>query len=218
MEETYGSEHGAYIWGRSVHNIRIERLWCDVTRGFGRKWSNFFHALELSCGLRPDLDAHIWLLHHLFLPGINQDATDWAQTWNEHKIRFDGERTRSPRDMFFFGMIQNGARGFDELQDGDDDVGDLDAYGIDWEELHDTDIMAHHAEHNSDHELDPHACDNPFSNETRGRTSFHMSSLDDVAALNAHLALNAHSQSRNMNSRRSVWIDALSFCRNLYDS
>ncbi|KAJ6552901.1 hypothetical protein B0H19DRAFT_899411, partial [Mycena capillaripes] len=36
-----------------VHNIRIERLWCDVTRGFGRKWSNFFHSLELSCDLRP---------------------------------------------------------------------------------------------------------------------------------------------------------------------
>ncbi|KAJ7355285.1 hypothetical protein DFH08DRAFT_619234, partial [Mycena albidolilacea] len=140
MEETYGWEHGAYIWGRGFHNIHIERLWCDVTRGFGCKWSNFFHTLELSCGLHPDLDAHIWLLHHLFLPGINQDATDWAQTWNEHKIWFDGECTESPRDMFFFGMIQNGARGFDDLQDGDDDVENLDAYGIDWEELHDTNI------------------------------------------------------------------------------
>jgi hypothetical protein len=85
--------------------------------------------------------------------------------------------------------------------------------------------MAHHTEHNSDHELDPHACVNPFSNEGPHQLS-HVEvnkplcpfSLDDVAALNAHLTLNAHSQSRNMNSRRSVWIDALSFCRNLYDS
>ncbi|KAJ7740477.1 hypothetical protein DFH07DRAFT_751592 [Mycena maculata] len=68
---------------RSVHNIRIERLWCDVTRGFGRKWSNFFLALEFSAGLRPDLDAHIWLIHHLFLPAINQDAIDWVRTWND---------------------------------------------------------------------------------------------------------------------------------------
>ncbi|KAJ7432236.1 hypothetical protein B0H11DRAFT_1760792, partial [Mycena galericulata] len=102
---------------RSVHNIRIERLWCDVAWGFGRKWSNFFLTLEFSCGLRPNLDAHIWLIHHLFLPTINQDAVDWAQTCNAHKIHFNNEQTRSPHDMFFFGMIQNGLRGFDELPD-----------------------------------------------------------------------------------------------------
>ncbi|KAJ7842925.1 hypothetical protein B0H13DRAFT_1648655, partial [Mycena leptocephala] len=135
---------------RSVHNIRIERLWCDVTRGFGRKWSQFLHSLELGCELRPDLDAHIWLLHHLFLPAINQDAQDWSRVWNEHKIRLDNERTRSPRDLFFFGMIENGLRGFEE---GDDDLDDLDAYGVDWDDLNNADIMAHHAEFNADPEL-----------------------------------------------------------------
>ncbi|KAJ7224560.1 hypothetical protein GGX14DRAFT_532018 [Mycena pura] len=228
MEATHGPERGAYIWGRSVHNIRIERLWCDVTRGFGRKWSNFFLSLEFSAGLRPDLDAHIWLLHHLFLAAINQDAADWARTWNEHKIRFDNERTRSPRDMFFFGMIENGLRGFDSDPDAsrdDDDIEDLDTYGIDWEELHNADIMAHHAEHNNDQELGPDALENPFSNVGPHQLS-HVDvqeplcpfTPEQVAGLDAHLALNLHSQSRNMNSRRSVWIDALSYCRQLYDS
>ena len=98
------------IWCRSVHNISIERLWCDVTRGFGLKWHNFFLDLEFACGLNPNLEAHIWL-HHLFLSSINKDAQDWAHLWNNHKLQFDNERTRSPQDMFFFGMIQNGPWG-----------------------------------------------------------------------------------------------------------
>ncbi|KAJ7178681.1 hypothetical protein C8R43DRAFT_942299 [Mycena crocata] len=154
-------------WGRSVHNIHIERLWCDVTRGFGRKWCNFFHTLEVSCGLRPDLNVHIWLIHHLFLPGINQDAQDWARTWNEHKIWFDNERTRSPCDLFFFGMIENGLRGFEDAPEtlDDDEVDDLDAYGVDWEDLNDADIMAHHVEVNADQEPDMGNAYNPVSND-----------------------------------------------------
>ncbi|KAJ7096984.1 hypothetical protein C8R43DRAFT_907761 [Mycena crocata] len=203
MEERYGPEHGAYIWGRSVHNIRIERLWCDVTRGFGRKWSNFFLSLEFGCG--------------------HQDAQDWARTWNEHKIRLDNERTRSPRDMFFFGMIQNGLRGFDEVpgEFDDDDIEDLETYGVDWEDLNDADIIAHHAEHNGDEDLNADNVNNPFSNDGP-HTLSHVEvplcpfSGDQVVLLNAHLALSAHSQSRNMNSRRAVWVAALDFCRQLY--
>ncbi|KAJ7754757.1 hypothetical protein B0H14DRAFT_2404926 [Mycena olivaceomarginata] len=229
MDNHYGLEHGAYIWGRSVHNIRIERLWCDVTRGFGRKWSNFFLSLEYACGLRPDLDAHIWLLHHLFLGGINDDAAEWARSWNEHKLRFDNERTRSPRDLFFFGMIENGLRGFDgvpeALADADNDIEDLDAYGIDWQELHDADLMAHHTEHNAEQELSPDDLDNPFSNDGPHRLS-HVEVLEplcpftpeEVAQLDTYLALDPHSQSRNMNSRRSLWISTLTFCRQLWSS
>jgi hypothetical protein len=59
MEAARGIERGSYIWGRlvligvrlminislvdrSVHNICIERLWCDFTQGFGAKWKIFF--------------------------------------------------------------------------------------------------------------------------------------------------------------------------------
>ncbi|KAJ7605090.1 hypothetical protein FB45DRAFT_706677, partial [Roridomyces roridus] len=36
---------------RSVHNIRIERLWVDFTRGIASKWVDFFFELELYYGL-----------------------------------------------------------------------------------------------------------------------------------------------------------------------
>ncbi|KAJ6449088.1 hypothetical protein DFH09DRAFT_1256622 [Mycena vulgaris] len=205
MEERYGREHGAYIWGRSVHNIRIERLWCDVTRAFGRKWSNFFLSVEYS-----------------------NDAADWARTWNEHKLCFDSERTRSPRDMFFFGMIENGLRGFEDMPEevlDDDDIDDLDAYGVDWEDLNNADIMAHYTASNADQELSMTDIKNPFSNDGP-HTLSHVEVLeplcpfseDQVDRLNQHLALSQHSLSRNMNSRRAVWIEVLDFCRNLYEN
>ncbi|KAJ7181629.1 hypothetical protein C8R43DRAFT_833320, partial [Mycena crocata] len=229
MENHYGLEHGAYIWGRSVHNIRIERLWCDVTRGFGRKWSNFFLSLEYSCGLKPDVPEQLWLLHHLFLAAINQDALEWARSWNAHKIRFDTERTRSPADMFFFGMIQNGERGFEherDLEEEDQEIEDLQAYGIDWEEFHDAELMAHHAEHNQEEDEEDDVDDdeypaatNPFTNEGPHKLS-HVEvvpptcplSPEELQLLNGHLGQLLHSESRNMNSRRAVWVEAFQFC------
>ncbi|KAF4569538.1 hypothetical protein EYR36_009332 [Pleurotus pulmonarius] len=47
MESLKGLEHGSYIWGRSVHNVRIERPWRDITLGFGQKWKQFFEHLEV---------------------------------------------------------------------------------------------------------------------------------------------------------------------------
>jgi hypothetical protein len=76
---------------------------------------------------------------------------DGACTWNEHKIRFDNERLRSPCDMFFFGMIQNRLRGFEALPEAIDDdceIDDLETYGVDWDDLNNHDILAYHAEHN----------------------------------------------------------------------
>ncbi|KAJ7874350.1 hypothetical protein B0H14DRAFT_2343737 [Mycena olivaceomarginata] len=130
---------------------------------------------------------------------------------------------RSPHDMFFFGMIENGFRGFDEIPD-DNDIEDLNAYGVDWDDLHDPDVMAHHAEFNTDQEVNDDDIQNPFTNDGPHKLS-HVEVLeplcpftaDQVVELNAHLALSMYSHSRNMNSRRAVWIDALSFCQELYE-
>ncbi|KAJ7796811.1 hypothetical protein B0H14DRAFT_2390310, partial [Mycena olivaceomarginata] len=80
--------------GWSVNNTRIERLWYDVTHGFGFKWKKFFFDLEVNHGLNPSIAAHIWLLHHLFLHCIDQDAQEWAEAWNSHNLQIRGERTR----------------------------------------------------------------------------------------------------------------------------
>ncbi|KAI0640815.1 hypothetical protein C8Q79DRAFT_920882 [Trametes meyenii] len=156
MEEVRGSGRGSYIWGRSVHNIRIERLWVDVTSGFGNKWKEFFRLLEASHGLQVDNDAHIWLLHHLFLDIINADAAQWAATWNQHVVSRRSERHLTPAQMYIRGIAQHGQRGIQPPEDpggqeseitNDEDFAD---YGIDWDELEHTRIRTHHHENNPD--------------------------------------------------------------------
>ncbi|KAI0261961.1 hypothetical protein BC834DRAFT_829503 [Gloeopeniophorella convolvens] len=129
MEENQGTGRGSYIWGRSVHNTRIERLWVEVTRAFGSKWKQFFHDLEEHHGLDPDLPAHIWLVHHLFLPNINRDAQRWASMWNAHKLQLKGERNRTPRAIWTLSMITDGPRGVHGLIQ-DEDVGNLAHFGV----------------------------------------------------------------------------------------
>ncbi|PIL36082.1 hypothetical protein GSI_01742 [Ganoderma sinense ZZ0214-1] len=133
MEEHRGLNRGSYIWGQSVHNTRIERLWYDVTRGFGLKWKNFFLELERCCGLDADNPAHIWLVHYLFLDAINHDAHEWAETWNAHVLHIKGERAASPRELFMFGMVRHGPWGITHIvEPPHEDVADVAAFGIDW--------------------------------------------------------------------------------------
>ena len=58
---------------RSVHNIRIERLWVDVTAKVGARWASTFRYLEQHMGLDINSANHIWLLHHLsYVPTITK--------------------------------------------------------------------------------------------------------------------------------------------------
>lgn len=80
---------------RSVHNIRIERLWYDVTQGIGSKWKSFFVQLEMEYELKVDNNNHIWLLHNLFLDGFNSELQEWGKAWNSHKLRVRGGKTNT---------------------------------------------------------------------------------------------------------------------------
>ncbi|KAJ6553003.1 hypothetical protein B0H19DRAFT_949550 [Mycena capillaripes] len=215
MEDHRGPGRGSYIWGRSVHNTRIERLWYDVTHGFGQKWKNFFHDLEINHGLNPRSPADIWLLHHLFLGSINQDAREWAQSWNSHKLQIKGERKRSPRDMFVFSMVQDGPRGLQRIVEPiDEAVEDITSYGVDWQVADEPRLMQHLLEHNpqdwenenpfrappaqlSDVPCEPPTC--PFTPE-------------EVALLDETLRGRVDVTSRNMGIRRLVWQEAFHIC------
>ncbi|RPD52483.1 hypothetical protein L227DRAFT_514753 [Lentinus tigrinus ALCF2SS1-6] len=222
MEATRGLNRGSYIWGRSVHNTRIERLWFDVTSGFGAKWKTFFLELEQQCGLDPDRADHLWLLHHLFLHSLNQDAQDWAQSWNAHTLHIQGERAASPRELFMFGMVRHGPRGMDlQPEPVNDPVDDLAAYGVDWAAMENQNLMRHHAAHN------PSASRNhsqPFTPASRPE-HLHEVTCDpprcpltpaQVSALNAHLAHHFDLNARDMLLRRRMWSAALDYCQRFF--
>ncbi|KAF9509588.1 hypothetical protein BS47DRAFT_1272454, partial [Hydnum rufescens UP504] len=142
MELTNGIGRGSYIWGRSVHNVRIERLWVDLTTSFGAKWHEFFTLLEFSHGLDVNSCNHIWLLHYLFLPEINQEVDGFVHLWNSHKLHIRHGTNRSPIDMFGFDMLVHGLHG-DVLSPEE-----LEVYGVDWEGLRDTSLHDHQIRNN----------------------------------------------------------------------
>ena len=115
---------------RSVHNIRIERLWVEVGQMIVSKWKLFFESLEQHHGLQVDSAAHLWLLHHLFLDNINDDIQEWAEHWNAHVMCLKGQQDRAPQDLFLI-ELQKCAANLGNRRD-EDNVEDVGRFGINW--------------------------------------------------------------------------------------
>ncbi|KAL0577488.1 hypothetical protein V5O48_004512 [Marasmius crinis-equi] len=216
MEDLKGLGRGSYLWGKSIHNIRIERLWRDVTLGFGGKWKVFFQGLEQHHGLNACIPDHIWLLHHLFLDDINEDAKLWAESWNRHPLT-SLHMTRSPQEMFVFGMIENGVRG---LGDPVENIDDMEAYGVDFEEMDQPRILEHHAQHNPLVQDEMH---NPFlmlppSQYSHVEVERYPCPFTDaqLEQLDTHLRHLPFFGSKDMQSRAYLWVSAVAFCSQFY--
>ncbi|KAF7972873.1 hypothetical protein HWV62_7994 [Athelia sp. TMB] len=216
MEQYRGSNRGSYIWGRSVHNTRIERLWYDITHGYGQHWKNFFYDLEIHHGLNPQVPEHIWLLHHLFLDAVNSDAQAWMQAWNRHKLQIKGERARSPKDMFFFSTVQDGPRG---LQPHDDIEIDPNSYGVDWEVADDPTFMNHLIDQNPQEWAEG----NPFARGPEHHAHVPCEppncpfTVQQVNWIDETLAGLVDIGTQDMVVRRLVWVRAFELCVDLWN-
>ena len=81
-----GLNRASFMWGSSVFNTRIERLWVEVGRRFVRQWRAFFIRLGRCHLLERNNPEHRWLLHHLFLDLINEDCQKFCDEWNAHPL------------------------------------------------------------------------------------------------------------------------------------
>jgi hypothetical protein len=198
------------LTSRSVHNIRIERLWLELNRVLGTKWKRFFEALEEDGGLNIDSAGHIWLLHHLFLESVNRELLGWAEHWNAHTMQLKYERNQSPREMFMMGVLDQRAPGVLELiRAQEEGIADTREYGVDFEAMNDEELM------NSLLERE----ENPFTDHLPNQFSevvceppdcpmhpTHIEGLDQV--LDAEYDI----QTRSMDIRKLMWVRALEYC------
>lgn len=90
------------VIGRSTHNQRIERLWRDVYGDCLSLFYQIFQYLEMHNMLDADNETHIWCLHMVYLPMINQHLETWKASWVHHPLRT--ESNKSPMQLWIGGL------------------------------------------------------------------------------------------------------------------
>ena len=116
-----GAEGRSMIVGSSVHNQRVERLWCDLYQSTIRLYYRLFYYLEARGCLDPVNALH---LYSVFKPRINNSLLQFQDGWNHHGIRT--VNSESPYQIFTAGALQlrhSGLAGLDFFTDVDDSYG-----------------------------------------------------------------------------------------------
>ena len=127
MIENRGAECNSMIVGASVHNQRIEQLWRDMHKCVTSLFYRLFYFMEQHDLLNPVDEKHLFALHYVFLPRINNSLTQFVNSWNHHPIRT--AHNKSPQQLFSSGLLllrNSGLTALDLFEDVDS------AYGIDY--------------------------------------------------------------------------------------
>ena len=99
---THNGDYSSVLTGSSVHNERVERLWRDVHRCVLSTFSDVFRILEREGVLNCINEVDLYCLHYVFLPRINRNLAEFKESWNNHALSSEGNKT--PYQLFFEGL------------------------------------------------------------------------------------------------------------------
>ena len=109
------------VTGRSVHNVRIERLWRDLYSGCVCYFHELFGLLEQAGCLDPGNPMDLFALHYTYLPWIQHQLDIFYGVWSHHKMRTAGNK--SPFQLWIQGILstpdQDAAQGINYANTAD---------------------------------------------------------------------------------------------------
>ncbi|KZR99875.1 Uncharacterized protein APZ42_004087, partial [Daphnia magna] len=89
--------------GKSVHNVRIERLWRDVFQSSSGPFYHTFTEMEQNEILDADNEVELFCLHFTCMDLLKRHMKYFQNTWNCHPVRT--EKNMTPEMLFEGGLL-----------------------------------------------------------------------------------------------------------------